>query len=155
MTKKTFKLNQLPKEFADWMKKSDVFDCGSKYGNLIFNVKKFFFSKLIKADCKIHDLCYMRGGNLFDKIHCDWVFAILALLDGINLVRKTFLSEGLDGFINMILNVIIVLILLALWFIAVLSYFTAVTIFGVFAFSWGKMKTLKEIRKKYDKRNIK
>lgn len=96
------------------------FDCSCGFKKY-FAIPQFIF----KASCCQHDLYYRRGGDIFDKAFADVMFYAYMLEDIVDLDRSFFVK--------------------AFYFKMATLYFLAVTLFGCFAFTWGRYRTIDEI----------
>lgn len=93
--------------------------CGP--GKTAFLIPQFIF----KASCVQHDFYYKRGGNIFDKLEADAFFLAHMLRD---------IAESERG------------LTLRLFFtLMAFAYYLVVSVFGMFAFHWGKYRTVDEM----------
>jgi len=96
-------------------------DRGCGAGKTWFLIPQFIF----RADCKIHDYYYKRGGNFFDFVYSNVMFYAYMLKDVADYPHKPHKK--------------------LLYFNMATLYFIAVSVFGVFCFNWGKYRDIKEV----------
>lgn len=80
---------------------------------------------IFQASCTQHDFYYRRGGWFFDKLEADVFFYAYMLKDIGNCGRNVGIK--------------------CLYLCMATLYFLLVSVFGIFAFSWGRYKTFTEI----------
>lgn len=80
---------------------------------------------IFQASCTQHDFYYRRGGWFFDKLEADIFFYAYMLKDIGNCGRNV----GIKCF----------------YLITASLYFLLVSVFGVFAFKWGKYRSFPQI----------
>lgn len=135
------------------MQKSCNLDCGLNKHKWLFNVQAFFFSYIVKKSCELHDLYYLRRGNLWDKLKGDWYFGQHMFMV-INLIIWEYIRNN-KALVNILVHGLVAVFfweqLLITYLIAqglVIAYVLAVATIGLFVFKYGEYQTWDEIKKK-------
>ena len=145
--KKTFRIDKLTKKQWDRINNCKDLTCGITTPTLsrIVEIPNLIF----KNNCVKHDLMTRRGGGIVDWFWTNYYFWKFNYIDvfefWIYLIRWTFKRPVVNAIVYMTLLTIVVLP----FGLAVATLFSLfATIGDIFAFSWGRYRTLEAILKK-------
>ena len=143
--KRPFSLGKLKKPQLRLIQTSKALSCGIEKYQWLFSVQEIFFSILVDASCRMHDVYYLRRGNLIDKCMGDWHFYRLMLKDVFNYTTDFVLKP--KAVINRVFAIALAIPLL--WILVAFStaYFLAVFVFGLFVFEYGTYRKWNEIER--------
>ena len=142
---KPFSMGSLTKTQRQTIDTSLFISCGIEKYQWLFSVQEIFFSILVDASCRMHDVYYLRRGNLIDKCMGDWHFYRLMLKDVFNYTTDFVLKP--KAVINRVFAIALAIPLLLILVAFSTAYFLAVFVFGLFVFEYGEYRTWSEIEK--------
>lgn len=143
--KRPFSIGELNKDQLSLIDRSKYLSCGIDKYRWLFSVQDFFFSKFADASCRLHDVYYIRGGNLLDKWKGDWHFFAKMIKD--MFVASVDMVTGQPALANRVGACFVS----PFYFLALASlsviYFLAVFLFAWSAFNFGNYRKWAEIER--------
>lgn len=140
-----FSIGKLSKDKLSLIKRSKHLSCGVDKYQWLFSVQDIFFSKMADASCRLHDIYYIRRGNLLDKLKGDWHFYVKMVSDMYWATLKFVLTP--KSLINRVVRTFISPLYFVFFVLCSTAYFLAVLFGGLFVFKYGEYRKWPEIEK--------